>query len=273
MGEKTKGMNSYTHVQGLPSLCSQDENKILNGNDKITARVDDQPSQTLANPRKKKVKGLKNKGKSRQKRQAKTAAEKRTNEPVVGGARGARRFVDMIEAMYRRGQLNARQHQVANTYRAAAEAAAGGIPCALDMSRVRGGGGPASPTETRLWGASVLRQAHHALGARAGLIVTLSVVDGMTFREIAARLFRRGKGGQPRRGDTEYVGRTLRDALTTLADMWCPPARQGRIRSVRDPDAVQIAYPREGGIEPGVVAHASFGRVRFTDPAKREKGD
>lgn len=302
-----KGLNDLSHAYAgeLSSLSSQEHKKLLKSGEELAARVGDEPSPMLADartesdgePKKRQKSGgeapdgrlpalqaaalkrlaaladapasPKRKGKAKGK--GKTAEQARATERVPLG--GARRYVDMIEMMYRRRQIDARQHMAANRYREAAEAASGGMPCALDMSRVRGGSGPGSPTEAQLWGAGVLQRAQHILGQTDGAIITLAVVEGLGVHEIAGRMFRRDEAGRVRRGDAEHVGRRLREALSTLADAWWPAQREGRIRAVRDPDAVQVAYPISGSIEPGVVAHARPGRVRFTDPAKREKGD
>jgi hypothetical protein len=275
--EKKKNYNAYI---GQPSQPSQVKEKSLNIKEKKAARVDSELSQTLANPRKAPGAAKKAKKKPAKKRTRKikprTAADRRLSERIAASGddramAGARRYIDMIEAMYRRRQLNARQYQAASRYRDAAEAASRGVPCALDTSRIRGGNGAGSPTETQLWGAGVLHRAQQLLGKSQGLIVTLAVVEGMTFHEIAGALFRRGVDGRVKRGDAEYAGRTLREALTMLADAWWPAAPKGRIRAVRPVAAQPPASPRTGAVTPGVVAHARAGRVRWTDPDKREK--
>ena len=197
-----------------------------------------------------------------------TAARARTTERAAmrdeaGAMHAVERFVDTIENMYRRRQIDARQYQAAETYRDAAERVEGGIPCPLDTSRVRTGTSISSPTESQLWAAAMLAEAERILGKIDGRIVAMVTTAGHSVHEVARQLFG-AAAGKPRRGDAEHVGRRLREALTALADAWWPAPPQGRIRAVRDETdpAMASSYPQS--IEPGVVAHAARGRVRFS---------
>lgn len=228
---------------------------------------------TLANPRnprkppKSAPKGARAKAKSRKVRAKKvrTAADARVKEttPDPETRVGVERFVDTVEMLYRRRQIDARQYQAAETYREAMEKVESGIPCTLDTSRVRGGGIATSPTEAQLWAAALLGEAERILGKIDGRIVSL-VVSGSGLREVAVKMFGLN-GAQVTEPDWKHAGRRLREALTVLADTWWPQPPSGRIRVVRDDTPMADAGDRAGVIEAGRVAHASRGRVRFSD--------
>lgn len=263
--------DSYTYMRAKPSQPSQEDNNELNIKEKKAARVGKQPSQTLADPRKAGKAGKTGKAKPRRRAKApRTAADMRVKERIAAPMADAdgklsvpERFIDTVEMLYRRRQIDARQLQAAETYREAIERVEGGIPSPLDTSRVRGGSGIASPTEAQLWAAAMLSEAERILGKIDGRIVAL-VVSGMGIAEVALAIFG-SEQGRARRGDSEHVGRRLREALAALADTWWPAPPAGRIRAVRDPMDVSASAGFSGVVEPGRVAHASRGRVRFSD--------
>ena len=266
-------MQKDSLYKALPSQPSQEGGKVLKEKEKKAARVENSPSQTLATLAKpqKSVKAKAKAAKRRSKAAAKkprTAADLRVREKVPasadnGALNGVERFVDTVELLYRRRQIDARQYQAAETYREAAERVEGGIPCPLDTSRVRGGGTITSPTEAQLWAAAMLSEAERILGKIDGRIVAL-VTGGMGIAEVAITIFGSGRG-TPRQRDSEHVGRRLREALAALADAWWPTPPAGRIRAVRD--AVEPAETRAvaGPVEAGRVAHATGRRVYYSD--------
>lgn len=174
------------------------------------------------------------------------------------------RRVDTVMLLYRQGRIDARQRAAADDYLLYTQQCQGSIPCALDQSRVRGGGGIAVPSETQLRAAQKLAEASRVLGMIDSALVSLVVVEGHTVQGAARRMYG-GKAGQRL---VLHVGRRLSDALAALADHWYPPhrARLAGRRYVETDD-----HAHGDVVEPGRVAHATARRVYGYDEPRRSR--
>jgi len=134
------------------------------------------------------------------------------------------RIVVTVEQMRRAGQIDARQFQAAEQYKDAWDAMNSGMPCALDRSRMGGGGGDGSPSDWKLWGYGQIREAGALLGAVDAGMLSDIIGEGHTVKSYASRM-----GDVPTEANLRYLGKRFRDALDQLADKWVPHAKGGRI--------------------------------------------
>lgn len=134
------------------------------------------------------------------------------------------RIIVTVEAMHRAGQIDRRQFQAAEAYKDAWDAMHSGMPCALDRSRMGGGGGDGSPSDWKLWGYGQIREAGHLLGAVDAGMLNDIIGEGHTVKSYAGRM-----GDTPTEANLKYLGKRFRDALAQLADKWVPHTKGGRI--------------------------------------------
>lgn len=244
-------------------------------NEKTACEGQLQPSHDPRNPRKAisaASKGSKSKGKGKPSTPM-TAAERRKVEQVrlpEGGALTSR-YIDTIDVMFKRKQLDGRQHWAAGVYQRAFDRVNGGAPGSLSRALSGGvGSAPGSrmPGDAVMEAAQRLAEAARVLGLIDGRVVALIVGQGHTIEEAAAVMA--GRGAKPSTRDTEHVGRRLRDGLTALADAWGFPRDKGRrnVEAMRAPvDHEQVAaflsQVADGTrqIEAGRVAHVTSGGV------------
>lgn len=160
------------------------------------------------------------------------AKPERVGNPYGFGVDRPMVVIDTLKAMHARKQIDHRQFQAASWYRFAFEICAGArikSPLGNDLVASSGPSGSRSPTETSLKAADRLNSANRLLGKVDYDVVALIVGQGFSIAAAAARLYPAKKRG-PNRADFEVVGRRLREALETLADVWLPAGR-GRPRS------------------------------------------
>lgn len=138
---------------------------------------------------------------------------------VEGRIAEAQRIVDVVELMYRRRQVDARQRAAAAMYLEALERIGGGMGSVLGQDGSGGGAAACSPTEAELRAARRLAEAARLLGQIDGRIVAEVVGHGHEVKAVAARLFGRG-AGRPTPQMVRHVGMRLRLALDVLADAW-----------------------------------------------------
>jgi hypothetical protein len=208
------------------------------------------PRSTLAHPRK----AIENKGKTAKRPTGSpTAADKRRTVTDRGGVT---RVLDSVEQMFRSGQIDGRQRAAAERMRAAAALLSGSIPCALDVTRIAGAGGPTSPTEAQFAAGRVLASARKNLGKIDYGVVGMVCCDGHSIAEVAAFVFCKA-GGKPSARQTDHIGQRLRMALDALAEGWYP-APKARIRAQGVDASVFAANEGESyAIERGRVVHAT----------------
>jgi hypothetical protein len=83
----------------------------------------------------------------------------------------------------------------------------------------------APPAPPALLAAETLGQARAVLGELDGRIVELLAGVGHSVEHVAALVLDKAKLSDC---DTEHVGRRLREALSMLADLWCPVSKGSR---------------------------------------------
>lgn len=195
------------------------------------------------------------------------------HSPFNHGIDRVDRVVDTVDVMFRRRQLDAQQKRAADTYRDAFDALTASMGGSMDFDRVRGGSSPgAPPAPTALLAADTVAQAHKILGAMDSAIIEMIVGRGYSIEQCAARTTA-GVKKAPSDRDTEYVGKRLRDALTTLADEWHPVGgRRSPMRSFIEDGAKPVSSAPSGTRVMDVrVAHASETKVTFSDQEKARK--
>jgi hypothetical protein len=138
--------------------------------------------------------------------------------------------IDTLESMFRRKQIGPHQRRAADKYRDAFDEpiSAGG---SMDFDKVRADTPGAQPAPTALLAAETIASARKVLGSVDGDIVELIVGRGYTIEQAAARVFSKAVRKKLSECDVDYVGKRLRDALTTLADEWHPVSKGKRIRA------------------------------------------
>jgi hypothetical protein len=203
-----------------------------------------------------------------------TAAEARTTiksnvaSPYSHGIDRVERVIDTVEAMHRRRQIDAAQKRAADTFRDAWDALPSGMGGSMDFDKVRGAGTPGAPPGPRaMIAAETLRAARAVLGELDALIVELVVGVGHSIEQAAAAVL--GKATLSAR-DHEYVGKRLRDALTTLAGKWHPVSTGSRIRGHLEDGAKPVAGAAGTRSIEGRVAHAREQGVRFSERKEPE---
>ena len=159
------------------------------------------------------------------------------------------RIVVTVEAMHRAGQIDRRQFQAAEAYKDAWDAMHSGMPCALDRSRMGGGGGDGSPSDWKLWGYGQIREAGAMLGAVDAGMLNDIIGEGHTIKSYASRM-----GDTPTEANLKYLGKRFRDALTQLADKWVPDAGGHRIRGTGRADQFDPAMTGQDEGARGKVA-------------------
>lgn len=139
-------------------------------------------------------------------------------------------------------------------YRKTEEALRGTMPCTLDLSRARGGGGVGTPTQVLMIASETMESAHKLLGKMDSRIVSAISTDGHSIDGAAKLLYPSNSAGKQARWVAEHVGRRFREALTILAEAWFP--RQTLSRIVATPvDKTQMVNVA-GAVTPGKVAHS-----------------
>lgn len=184
------------------------------------------------------------------------------------------RVVDVIDLMHRAGQIDSRQRMAAWRYRDAWEAASGGVPSQLDLSRAQYGGsaGMVGPAQMQLQAAQTVREAMRLLGAVDYRVVTAVCCEGQTIAGAAEQLL----GGRATAGQVREMGGRLRLALSALADVWYPQGRSRIVSRVFAKEILEIDIPFSdqwdisqkqpfgGGVyevEKGRVVHATSCRI------------
>lgn len=161
------------------------------------------------------------------------------------------KIIVTVEAMHRAGQIDARQLQAAEAYKDAWDAMNSGMPCALDRSRMGGGGGDGSPSDWKLWGYGQIREAGNMLGrVDAGMLNDI-IGEGHTVKSYATRL-----ADSPTEANLKYLGKRFREALTQLADAWVPHTKSGRIAGTGRADQFDPAMTGKDTTASGKVALA-----------------
>jgi hypothetical protein len=177
--------------------------------------------------------------------------------------------IDTIDVMFKRRQLDNRQKRAADSYRVAFDALTQ-IEGVLDMDRGSGSGSPgAPPLPAAMAAAATLGEANTALAAMDGAIVELIVGRGYSIEQSATAILGGHSGkSQLSERDTEYVGKRLRDALTTLARLWHPVSDRASIRSYIEDGAKPVGGRSGTRMVETCVVHASEGAVFFSDQEK-----
>ncbi|RIK91756.1 MAG: hypothetical protein DCC73_14940 [Proteobacteria bacterium] len=258
----------YTPIEESSHPRKEKNNKLKNKKKKL-ARQKNELLQKLADPRKPKTAAEKRRV-AADRAALRDAAAQRLVEPAAindddGRLVGVARRVDTIELLYRRKQITSRQRSAADLYARYSHAVIGALPCALDVSRVRGGVGPGAPSEAQLRAAQELAAAARVLGMIDERVIYFVVVEGRTVEGCARAIF----GGDGRERLAKHVGLRLRCALEVLADHWYPSARGGAVRGVRyaETDTRSAA----GVVERPVVAHATATRVYGYDAGRKKE--
>lgn len=221
---------------------------------KMAARVNSSPSRDPRKPRK---------ARRKEADAPNLTAENRVMTAIVvedsdGRWALAGRVVDTVDLLHRRRMIDDRQRMAGATYQSAVEAVGGSMGSALDMTRIRRAASSGTPLPGALWGARVLTQAASVLGTYLGRIVASVLVEGRSIEQTAHWM----AGGKASQRDVEFIGRTFREALTSLADVWHPVVR-GRMTS----DAAEDARPSGtagGAIEGDTVAHATSEKIFYS---------
>lgn len=138
------------------------------------------------------------------------------------------RRVPAMNRLRGKNKLDARQTQAADCYRDAFELVHSGLGGSMDFERIRGGGGFAGPAEAVLIASQMLRGAKGVVGERAVVVIEHVICHGRGIEETTRMIYGYEDGQTTVTRDVNYIGRTLREALTDLAHVWHPVPQKSR---------------------------------------------
>jgi hypothetical protein len=147
-----------------------------------------------------------------------------------------------------KNKLDQQQVLAADTYRSAFETLHSSLGGSMDFNRVRGSGRGGGHSEAAADASLTMQAARNRVGVRAIVIIEQVVCHGRTAEECAKLIYSYTDGETVAARDINFVGRSLREALSELGELWYPTSsRSQRSRTFRP------AESRPGAGQAGTV--------------------